>query len=434
MRPFLLLVLTGLPLATFAADAWPQFRGPDGQGHAESDHAPLYWSETEHIVWKTPIPGRGWSSPVVWGEQIWMTTAIEIPVTSEEHEQIKANSPVKHLELGINKSVTFHAICVDRQTGTILHNVKLFEHERPEPIHALNSYASPTPVIEAGRVWCHFGNFGTACLDTATGDVLWNERFPNEHYVGPGSSPVLYENVLILTCDGADEQYIVGIDKYTGDAIWRKDRPPMRTSDPDLKKSYSTPLVIHAAGRDQAVIPGTQWIVAYDPLTGEELWRFDHGNGFSLAPRPVHDGKLLFFCTGFGNPQLMAIDPTGKGDLSETHVKWRESSQIPEMPSPTVVDGHLYVLSENGIVSCIEPETGLRIWRARIEGDYSASLLEAAGRIYAFSQEGVTTVFSPGERFEKLAENRLDGRIMATPAVVDGAMYLRTDSALYRLE
>lgn len=434
MRLLLLLALTSLPLGSFAADSWPQFRGPDGQGHAQADRAPVHWSETENIVWKTPIPGRGWSSPVVLGKQIWMTTAIEIPVSAEEHERIKAGSPVKHLELGIDQSVTFHAICVDRETGTLVHKIKLFEHKRPEPIHALNSYASPTPVIEAGRVWCHFGTFGTACLDTNTGDVLWTERFPHQHYVGPGSSPVLYENVLVLTCDGADQQYIVGVDKYTGDTIWRKDRPPMRTDNPDLKKSYATPLVIQAAGRHQVVIPGSQWIVSYDPLTGDEIWRLDHGDGFSLAPRPVYDGKLLFFCTGFSRPQLLAIDPAGAGDVTQTHVKWRESSQIPEMPSPILVDGRLFVLSENGIVSCLEPQTGRRIWRSRVAGDYSASLLEAAGCIYAFSQDGVTTIFTPGEALERIAENRLDGRIMATPAVVDGAMYLRTDTSLYRIE
>jgi outer membrane protein assembly factor BamB len=208
----------------------------------------------------------------------------------------------------------------------------------------------------------------------------------------------------------------------------------MRTNNPDLKKSYATPLVIHAAGREQVVIPGSQWIVAYDPLTGDEIWRIDHGDGFSLVPRPVFDGKLLFFCTGFGKPQLFAVDPTGTGDVSRSHIIWKETRQMPEMPSPILVNGRLYVLSESGIVSCFEPGTGDVVWRERIGGNFSASLLEAAGRLYAFSHEGATTVFAATDRFEKLAENRLDGQIMATPAAVDGAMYLRTDAYLYRIE
>ncbi|GMQ80466.1 MAG: PQQ-binding-like beta-propeller repeat protein [Planctomycetia bacterium] len=436
MRPLLMLGVLFLATAPAqAADAWPQFRGPGGQGHAASARAPLAWSETDGVAWQVPIPGRGWSSPVVLGKEVWMTTAVTRAGTDLERKAVKVDPAATDQPLSIVSSVSLRAICVDRGTGKIRHDIELLHVDRPEPVHAVNSYASPTPVVELGRIYCHFGAFGTVCLDTVSGSrILWKARFPLKHFVGPGSSPVLVDDLLVLTCDGVDRQYIVAVDKRTGEVVWRKDRPPIRAQNPNLRKSFCTPLAIRTAAGRQIVIPGAQWVVAYEPRTGEEIWRFDHGSGFSIVPRPVFDGVRIYFCTGFMQPRLLAIRPDGTGDLAQTDVVWEERKQIPKVPSPVLVENRLYVVSDSGIAHALDTATGAVVWRHRIPGNYAASLLYAAGRIFAFDRDGVTTVFAHGDAYQELARNRLAGRIMATPAIVDGVMFLRTDTHLYRIE
>jgi len=415
---------------------WPQFRGSGGQGHADSHDLPLHWSETEGIVWKSPIVGRGWSSPVVLQGSIWLTTAIEQHASEQQREEFLANSlagtsPMAGA-LNVAASVSLRAVEVDLKTGEVLREIELFQLDSSAGIHQLNSYASPTPVIEQGRLYCHFGTFGTACLDTTTGETLWHRQFRLEHMVGPGSSPVVCGNLVVLTCDGADQQYIVAVDKHSGETAWRTDRPPIRASEGDFRKAFSTPLLIEATGREQLVIPGAQWFVAYDPASGEELWRVDHGRGFSNVPRPVFDGQLVYLCTGFASDKLLAVRPDGSGDVSATHVAWHKSGQIPHMSSPLLVDQRIYLISDSGVASCLDT-TGQRIWRDRIAGKYSASPLYADGKIYVCSHAGRTTVFAPGDQYQQLAENDLDGAIMASPAVADGDLLLRTDTHLYRI-
>jgi len=425
--------LLALSSAAARAEAnWPQFRGPDGQGHSNAVGVPLRWSEEENIVWKTPIVGRGWSSPVVQDGKIWLTTAIEQPATPEERQRGLASVP-KTGQYEVVGSVEMFAICVDAKTGRILHQLKLTESDDPEPIHPLNSFASPTPLVEAGRVYCHFGAYGTFCIDTTSRQVLWRRQLRIRHYVGPGSSPVLYKNLLIIPCDGADLQYIAALDKNTGQTVWQRDRPPLRTENPDFKKSYSTPLIIRVAGRDQCVIPGAQWVVSYNPISGEPLWRVDHGNGFSLAPRPVYDGRHVFICTGFGGTSLLAIRPDGVGDVTATHVSWRQSKQVPRRPSPIVVEGRALTVSDMGIVTCYDAATGKPLWHKRMPGNFSASPLAVDGRIYFSNQDGRTTVIAPGDTYQELAQNELDGQIMASLIVVDDDLLLRTDTHLYRI-
>ena len=425
----LLLMACG-PVA--AQSDWPEFRGPGGHGHSVSD-APLSWNEVENIVWKTPIPGRGWSSPVVDGNQIWLTTAIEKKADPDEAERRNRDSPAAHLPLNTLESASLRAVCVDRDVGKIIHDIELFHVKRPEPVHQLNSYASPTAPIERGRLYCNFGTWGTACVDTSTAEVLWRADYPLQHYVGPGSSPILYRDRLILTCDGADQQYLVAINKTTGKEIWRTDRPPLTSPNPDLRKSYCTPLVVQAAGQSQIVAPGAQWVVAYDPETGEEIWRVEHGFGFSLAPRPVHYKGLVYVCTGYGGSELLAIRPDGRGDVTDSHVVWRSSTQVPNMPSPLIYDGLLFTISDQGVAVCRDAASGDEIWKKRIGGNYSASPLLSAGRVYFFNREGRTTVITAEGSFRLLAENELDGSIMASPAVLDDGMFLRTEKALYRI-
>jgi len=429
---FFLLTLT--PAAVRAETSWPQFRGPDGQGHSRAVGVPLRWSEKENIVWKTPIVGRGWSSPVVEDGKIWLTTVIEQAATPEERERGLASVP-KTGQYEVVGRVEMFAICLDAKTGRILRQIKLTESDDPEPIHPLNSFASPTPVVEAGRVYCHFGTYGTFCLDTVSGQVLWQRQLRIRHYVGPGSSPILYKNLLILTCDGADRQYVAALDKHTGEIVWQRDRPPLRTDNPDFKKSFSTPLIIRVAGRDQCVVPGPQWVVAYDPASGAPLWRFDHGNGFSLAPRPVYDGRCVFICTGFGRTSLLAIrvDAAGAGDVTASHIAWRSRKQVPRRPSPIVVGGRVLSVSDMGILTCYDAATGEAIWHKRMPGNFSASPLAVDGRLYFSNQEGRTTVLAPGDTYQELAQNDLDGQIMASLAVVDNDLLLRTDTHLYRI-
>jgi hypothetical protein len=235
-------------------------------------------------------------------------------------------------------------------------------------------------------------------------------------------------------CDGYDVQYIVAVDKRTGERAWKKDRPPIDRDNGTFRKSFCTPLVIRAEGRDQVVIPSAMWFVSYDPMTGDELWRIKHGDGFSLVPRPVFAKGMVYLCTGFGRPELWAVHVNGRGDVTDTHVAWKQMRQIPKKPSPLLIGDEIYVVSDIGVVSCLDAATGEAHWQERGDGNYTASPVFAAGRIYLFGEEGLTTVLAPGTTFRKLAENRIEGRIMASPAIVDDALLLRTDTHLYRIQ
>ncbi len=393
-----------------AGENWPQFRGPDGQGHADATQLPLAWSETEHVRWKTPIHDRGWSSPVVWGDQIWLTTA-----TPEGKE--------------------LYAICVDAQSGRIVHDLKVFDVENPADTRQYNSFASPTPVIERGRVYLSFGSYGTACLDTANGKVLWQRRdLPCNHFRGPGASPILFENLLILDFDGFDFQYLVALDKQTGETIWKTDRTvDYGTTDGDLKKSFSTPLVIEAGGRLQMISACSKAALAYDPRTGKELWRIRFKE-FSSAARPVFGDGLLFINTGFGKAELLAVRPEGDGDLTQSNIVWKQTKSIGSKPSPVFVDGLLYQVHDAGVASCIDAKTGKEVWSKRLGGDFSASPISAAGRVYFCDENGKTTVVKAGRKYAELAVNSLDDGCKASPAVAGQALILRTKTALYRID
>ncbi len=422
-----------LTFSVAAADDWPQFRGPGGQGCSEASGLPLKWSETENITWKTPITGLGWSSPVVLGDQIWMTTADEKPASEEEaKKRLRGNSMASSLEVAA--SVTWRAVCVDRKTGKVLRDVKLFTLEYPAPIHQMNSYASPTPVLEPGRVYCDFGTYGTVCLDSTSGKILWERTLPIDHQVGPGSSPALYGDLLVLVRDGCDKQYITALDKKTGKTVWKTDRPPMATPIDHFRKAYSTPLVIKSGGRDQMIVPGAQWVVAYEPASGKEIWRVDYGRQFSTTSRPVFGHGMAYIGTGFIKAELWAIRPDGQGDVTKTHVAWKATRQIPKRSSPVLAGKEIYVVSDNGVATCFDAETGETRWTERMAGDYSVSPVYAGGRIYFFSQDARTTVLKPGKEYTKLAENQLEGRMLASPAFVDNAIFLRTNSHLYRIE
>jgi outer membrane protein assembly factor BamB len=434
-------ILVVVILYVFAVDdsaaraEWPEFRGPFGNGYVakvtskEVPKLPLTWSESENVHWKTPIPDRGWSTPVVMGGQIWLTTA-----TEDGHD--------------------FSILCVDADTGKIVHNKKLFHCDSPEPLgNNTNCYAAPSPAIEPGRVYAHFGSYGTACVDTATGDVLWRrDDLRCRHYRGPSSSVVLFENLVILTFDGVDLQYTVALDKHTGKNVWKTDRDVQwndqdvagkspeeakRMLDGDHRKAHSTPLLFTATdGRQQLLSVGAKAAFAYDPRNGRDLWRVNFDD-FSVAPRPLYLDGIAYLVTGITHPELWAVQTDGTGDVTDTHVRWRLRSRVGKTASPLLVDGLIYTISDDGILNCIDAATGEPAWSKRIGGRFAASPIYVARsepRIYFCDQDGKTTIIKPGRKYESLASNTLDDGCMASPAVDGRALILRTKTHLYRLE
>ena len=402
------------------AGNWPQFRGPLGSGHIPGGQAlPSEWSEMKNVDWKVELPGRAWSSPVVLGDKIWLTTADE-------------------------KGNKLTGLCVDANNGKIIFEKQLFHIADPQFAHKFNSYGSPTPVVEAGRVYLTWGSPGTACLDTKTNKVLWTrDDFVCDHFRGAGSSPILYKNLLILTFDGADHQFVAALDKHTGKTVWRTKRSvdfqdlntngePFR--DGDLRKGYSTPLVIQHGGVTQLISIGAMACYAYDPLTGRELWRVTERAQHSASTRPVYGHGTVFYPTGFAKGQLLAVDPGGSGDSTETNIKWRTKRSVSNKPSVLLIGEHIFMIDDGGIASCIEAKSGEITWSERVDGNYSASPVTDGKRIFFFSEEGKTTTVAARSKFEVLAESQLDGGFMASPAVHGTAWILRTKTHLYRIE
>ena len=412
VRSFGLFVIAALFAAAsseFARAAeWTRFRGPNGQGHADATGLPSVWSEEQNVAWKTPLPGRGWSSPVVGENKVWLTTATD-------------------------EGRSLRALCVDLASGTLLHDVETLPPGDPLHVNDKNSHASPTSVVEPGRVYVHYGSRGTACLDTSTADVLWrNQTLIIDHKEGPGSSPILFENLLIVNCDGMDEQYVAALDKTTGEIAWRTDRRGPMRENPDFRKAYSTPIVIDVNGEPQLVSTGSDQVVAYNPRTGEEIWRVRY-EGFSNVPLPVIGNGVLYLSTGFTKPELWAVRTDGAGEATDSHVLWKVKRQVPANPSPLLVDGRIYMVSDQGVATCVNAADGEILWQERLGGNFSASPIYADGRIYFCSEEGTTTVVVPGAKYAALASNQLPGKILATPAVVENSLLIRTDAALYRI-
>lgn len=424
------------------ASDWSQWRGSDGQGHAEGAIYPTTWSDTQHVAWRTEIPGRGWSSPVIMGNEVWLTTAIEVPIDpAKETERLKNNTGDQPLT--ILEAVKLHAVCVDKTSGKLLHDIELHVEHEPQWVHKLNSYASCSPAAEPGRLYCHFGTFGTFCADTVKAKLLWKNTdtaLKLMHENGPGSSTVLWNDKVIFHGDGSDVQFIAALDKNTGKLAWKTPRSGQMNSNPQLKKSYATPLIVDIAGKPVLFSQGADWLYGYDPASGKELWKVGFGFGFSLSARPVIGHGMFFMSTGFPKPQIMAVK---YADMSTPEIAWSSSKSAPTMPSPLLVGEELYFVNDGGIFVCLDAKTGAERYRERLAesegpkrmgGTYNASPLFAGGHIYVFNREGVTHVLEPGPTYHKVADNKLDAVIMASPAAVDGALFIRTDKALLRIQ
>ncbi len=399
---FIACVIAGSTPA-FAQENWPEFRGPGAQGHSAERGLPIEWSETKNIVWKTPVAGLGWSSPVVANGRVWLTTAVE------------------------QRGISLRALAFDIATGKEVVNVEVFKIPTDRrDINPKNSWASPSPVIDGDRVYVHFGADGTAALSTA-GEILWKNRFEYQSQHGAGGSPIVYRDLLIFSCDGSDAAFVIALDKLTGKTKWKTNRGY------PADQAYTTPLVIRVGDQDQLISVGAFRVRAYEPRTGKEIWRVRYDEGFSNVPRPVFGHGLVFITTGFQQPELLAIRPDGKGDVTRTHVTWSLKRGAPLTPSPILVGDELYIVNDGGIASCIDARTGSVIWQSRLGGTYSASPVHADGRLYFPAEQGVTTVIQPGRDARKLATNRLDGGHLASMAIAEGSIFMRTDSALYRI-
>jgi outer membrane protein assembly factor BamB len=401
----------------YAADQdnrWPSMRGPHANGYATESKLATTWSETEHITWKTPIPGEGWSSPVIADGAIWLTTALD-------------------------EGKSRHVVKIDAQSGAILFSKEIFAPATPEKKHARNSYASPSPVLVGDNLYVHFGTIGTACLSAKDGSVIWQQNNLHVDYdAGSGGSPTHYQNLILLTFDGMDVQFQVALDAGNGNVRWKTDRSGSATRlasmKADTRKAFGTPFIMNVDGKDLSINTAAHRLYAYEPLTGKEVWFIDYP-GFSNAAQPVTHGNIVVINTGFPRSELWAITPSGAiGDATKTNVKWTAKHQGGSQASPIIVDDLLYAVNDSGILNVFELETGTEVYKERLGVDFAASPIYANGLLYFADARGKTTVLKPGRTFTVIAANTLEEGCMASPAALGNSLFLRTKKALYRID
>lgn len=415
MRTAILLFMLPLSFTSVAIGAsldWPQFRGPTGQGLSEAKGLPTEWGPTKNIAWRADIPGAGWASPALAGDRIYLTSAVDAG----------------------GGRLSLRALCLDAGSGKIVWNVEVL---RPDPAlarkkHGKNSPASPTPIVADGKVYVHFGPMGTAALNADDGKVLWKQtdlQFPPVH--GNGGSPALWNDTLFFSCDGAKDPYFAALDAKTGAVRWKTAR---NTPGGAAPFSFSTPLVIDVDGKPQVISPASGFVGAYDPADGHEICRVRYGTGYSVVPRPAFANGILVVSSGFDVPVLYGIDPRGAaGDVTDTHVKWKTKKGAPNTPSPLIVGEEVYTISDGGTAACTDLKTGNTLWTHRLAGGYSASPVYGDGKIYFQNETGVGFVVAAGKEFKQLAENDLGERSLASYAVTDGALFIRTEKHLWKI-
>ena len=409
-RCLIFCALLGLVSSSANAD-WLEFRGPTGQGHADVTGLPTEWGPDKNVIWKEPVQGYGWSSPIVVGNKVFLTTAVE----SDCDDSYK---------------YSLRAVCINLDTGKTIWDKELFREteETWQRIHKKNSHASPSPISDGKLVYVHFGTHGTACLDL-DGKVVWkNDNIKYEMQHGTGGSPIIVDDKLVIICDGKTSNFIIALNRKNGKKVWKVDR------EVDQKKrfSFSTPLLTTINGQRQIIAPGTNVISGHNPENGEEIWKL-HYTGYSVIPRPVHEHGLIFITTSYDRPSLLAVKPDGKGDVTETHLAWSENQAIPHTPSLLVVGDELYSISDKGIAQCFDAKSGLLHWKERIGGNFSASPLYSEGKIYLQSEDGTTTIIKAGKEFKKIGTNDLEEPTLASYAVAGKTFLIRTKTHLYRI-
>jgi outer membrane protein assembly factor BamB len=393
-----------------AAD-WHQFRGPTGQGTSQSTNVPVEWDESKNVVWKESLAGQGWSSPVLSGGRIYLTAAV--PLNDAEKPDL-----------------SLQTVCLNQKDGKVVWAKQVFQAAGASSpkIHSKNSPASPTPVVDNGRIYVHFGHQGTACL-SLEGKVLWrNDTLSYKPVHGNGGSPVLHDGKLFFSIDGAQQTSVIALNAEDGSVAWRTER----NSDAPRKFSFTTPAIIEVDGQPQLISPASNVVHALNPKNGEILW-FARYDGYSVIPRPVYGNGLVYICTGYNTPSLLAIRPTGKGDVTDSHVAWTLKKGIPHTPSLMLLDKELYMVSDRGIASCLNAITGEAHWQQRIGAAYSASPFYSEGKIYFLSEDGTTTVVKRSKEYQEIAVNKIGERTLASVAPATDTLYIRTATHLYRV-
>ncbi len=414
------VTLLSITFALTAQDntpSWTHFRGNHLDGISGESGLPVSWDDSTNIAWKTAIEGKGWSSPIILGDQVWLTTAT-----------------------GAGKEM--RAVCLDFKSGEIIHNRIIFNPDSLNRIHSINSYATPTGAIETGRVYLHFGRYGTACLDTESGETIWERTdMQVEHIQGPASSLLIYEDKLIVHMEGSDIQYIAALDKETGETIWRTDRPEELYNSIEYigKKAYITPIIVDVNGRKLMISNGSAACIAYDPDTGKEVWRIIYGEDSTIA-MPTESNGVVYYYVGFEtdtagekHSKLMAVNPDGEGDIEDSNVLWSVETPILQLLSPLVKDGLLYTIDSRSEMWCLDASDGSEVWSEGMKGKFHSSPVYANGHIYFNSTRGYTYVVKEGEELDIVAENKLEGEIWATPAIAGGAIFIRTKQYLYKI-
>jgi outer membrane protein assembly factor BamB len=412
------LILFGLShvINCQAQNNWTHFRGSDLKGIATGDEFPIVWNDSTNILWNTPIKGRAWSSPVVYGNQIWLTGA-----------QVDGKK--------------MFALCIDYNSGIIIHEIELFTPEEVFKKHSINSYATPTSAIEDGYVYVHFGRYGTACINTLSGEKVWERTdMQCEHIQGPGSSLLLHGNKLIVHMEGVDVQDIYALDKKTGETLWIASRDP-KYYDPILeigKKAYVTPIIVEVDGQELLISNGSAVCNAFDLETGEMVWFIPQGEDSTIS-MPVEYQGIVYFYTGFVSPdkgnkycELWAIDPNGTGDLT-SNIIWRRKFPILQLLTPVIHSDLLFTVDTESVLYCLDAKSGETIWSEKLKGKYNSSPIWAGSNVYVSTTRGETLVFEAARTFKKVAMNKLSAEIWATPAFIDGSIIIRTSKGLVKI-
>jgi outer membrane protein assembly factor BamB len=403
--------------ATAQQGNWTQFRGSNLNGISGETGVPILWNDSINVVWKARVNGKGWSSPVIYGDQVWITSATD-------------------------DGKKMFTICFNSISGKELFNIRLFEPSSMYSKHEINTYSSPTPCIEQGFVYLHFGTYGTACVRTGDGSVLWKRTDLNcDHVQGPGSSPIIYKNMLVLHLEGVDVQYIVALDKKTGKTIWKIERPKdcYDKLDQNGRKAYITPVIINIKGKDLLISNGSAACIAYDPETGAEVWRVVQGEDSTISS-PFSENGIVYFYTGYVTSkegekysELLAVDPRGSGDVTKTHVLWRLRSPILQLLTPLIKDGLIYTIDSMNNLFCIDAKTGKTVYTKKLTGKYNSSPVCVGGNIYFTSTNGETMIIKEGRKLEIISRNKIKGEVFATPAITHNSIIIRAGNNLYCL-
>jgi outer membrane protein assembly factor BamB len=394
------------------SENWPRFRGPTGQGISSETGLPTQWSAEENIAWKTPIPGEGWSSPVVFDDRVFVTSATD-------------------------DGKSCHVICVDRRTGEIAWNTKVFE-QVPKHKREDNSYATPTPVTDGEHVYAVFSSGGIAALNMA-GKVVWTNEdieFFSQH--GLGASPILHENLLIMPFDGSspgedslvgfkkawDGAVLLAVDKNTGKEVWRGSRGLSRLA-------HVTPNLLKQDGMEQLVSAAGDVIQGHDPTTGKLIWTV-HSQGEGVTPSIVLANGLIYSCSGFEAPTIRVVRSGGEGDITTTHIAWERKEGVPSLSSLLYVEPYIYSVTDSGIVSCLDAKTGEEVWQKRIGGKHAASPIYSEGKIYFLADlDGETVIIKAGDKYEEIARNTVGEACKASIAASQGNLFIRSDKHLF---